>query len=101
MAMTLEQFLEAHPVDRTEVDKYKEQMLTEVRAYRLRELRKSLGITQQQLAQRIGVSQRQVSKIEQGDIENAKLSTIRGYLNAIGGTLSLEFERGDARIRIA
>ncbi|MFC5369276.1 helix-turn-helix domain-containing protein [Arcanobacterium bovis] len=101
MAMTLEQFLEVHPVDRTEVDKYKEQMLTEVRAYRLRELRESLGITQQQLAQRIGVSQRQVSKIEQGDIENAKLSTIRGYLNAIGGTLSLEFERGDARIRIA
>ena len=101
MAMKLDDFLVEHPVNRENVEAHKERMLAEVRAYRLRELRESAGLTQQQLASRIGVSQRQISKIEHGDLDNTKVGTIRGYLEAVGGGLALEYVTGDARVQVA
>lgn len=101
MAMTLNDFLAEHPVNRANVEAHKDRMLAEVRAYRLRELREEAGLTQQQLADRIGVSQRQVSKIEHGELDNTKVGTIRGYLEAVGGELSLEYVTGDARVQVA
>lgn len=101
MAMSLEDLAAKRPVDRERVEEHKERMLGEVRAYRLRELREQAGLTQAALAERIGVGQRQVSKIEQGDLENAKLGTIRGYLEAVGGSMLLEYVMGDDRVRVA
>ena len=101
MATSLSDFLAEHPVDRDRVDEHKERMLAEVRAYRLRELRESAGLTQKQVAERIGVGQRQVSKIENGDLESAKIGTIRGYLEAVGGSLVIEYATGDARVQVA
>ena len=101
MAMSLEDQLAKRPVDRDLVDAHKERMLTEVRAYRLRELREAAGLTQEQLAERIGVGQRQVSKIERGDLESAKVGTIRKYVEAVGGGLAIEYVTGDSRIQVA
>lgn len=101
MAMSLEDLAAKRPVDRERVEEHKERMLGEVRAYRLRELREQAGLTQAALAERIGVGQRQVSKIEQGDLENAKLGTIRCYLEAVGGSMLLEYVMGDDRVRVA
>lgn len=89
------------PADRALVEQYKRNMLDQVRAYRLRELREQAGLTQRELAERIGVGQRQVSKIEHGDLENTKLGTIRGYLEAVGGVMALDYVMGDQRIRVA
>lgn len=72
-------------------------MIAELRAYRLRELREEIGLTQAQLGERIGVSQRQISKIEHGDIENAKVGTIRKYVEAVGGEMALVCILGDQR----
>ena len=101
MAKTLKDFVAEHPVDRGRVEAHKERMLAEVRAYRLRELREQAGLTQAQLAERIGVGQRQVSKIEQGNLDSAKVGTIRSYLEAVGGELSLEYVMGDQRMQVA
>lgn len=101
MAMSLKEFVAKHPVDRDRVELHKERMLAEVRAYRLRELREQAGLTQSQLAERIGVGQRQVSKIERGDLDSAKVGTIRNYLEAVGGGLALEYVIGDQRVQIA
>lgn len=104
MALSYEEYLAKHPIDtadRAEIDAYKEQMLAEVRAYRLRELRERAGLTQAQLAERIGVGQRQVSKIEHGDLDSAKIGTIRRYLEAVGGGLSVEYVVGDERVQVA
>ena len=101
MAMDLDEFLADHPVNREKVEAHKERMLAEVRAYRLRELRENAGLTQQELAERIGVSQRQISKIEHGDLDNSKVGTIRGYLEAVGGGLALEYVTADARVQVA
>ena len=91
MAMSLEEFLINHPVDQREVDAYKAQMYAEIRAYHLCELREQAGLTQVQVAERIGVGQRQISKIEYDDLEITKIGTIRSYLEAIGGILSVEY----------
>lgn len=101
MAMSLKDFLAEHPVDRERVNAQKDRMLAEVRAYRLRELREAAGLTQEQVALRIGVSQRQVSKIEHGNLNNSRVGTIRGYMEAVGGNLTLEYVTGDERIQIA
>ena len=63
--------------------------------------REQAGLTQAQLAERIGVGQRQVSKIENGDIDNAKVSTIRNYLEAVGGSMAIEYVIGDQRVQVA
>lgn len=63
-------------------------MLADVHAYRLRELRKQAGLAQAHLAERTGVLHRQVSKIERGDLDSAKVGTIRKYPEAVGGGLS-------------
>jgi predicted transcriptional regulator len=101
MAMTLDDFLVSHPVDRELVEVHKARMLAEVRAYQLRELREQAGLTQSEVAERIGVGQRQISKIERGDLNNARVGTIRGYLEAIGGAMAIEFVAGDAKLQIA
>ncbi|MER6927270.1 helix-turn-helix transcriptional regulator [Kocuria palustris] len=97
----MDEFLAQHPVDQANVGAHKQRMLAEVRAFKLRELRQDAGLTQQQVAERIGVSQRQVSKIERGDLDSAKVGTIRGYLEAVGGELALEFIGGDTRVQVA
>ena len=101
MALTPEQLLEKRPANRARVDAHKEQMLGEVRAYRLRELREQLGLSQAQLAERIGVGQRQVSKIENGDLDSARVGTVRKYMEAVGGDLVVEYVAGDSRLQVA
>ncbi|WP_106818916.1 helix-turn-helix domain-containing protein [Janibacter massiliensis] len=64
-------------------------------------MREQAGLTQAQVAERIGVGQRQVSKIENGDIDNAKVSTIRNYLEAVGGSMAIEYVIGDQRVQVA
>lgn len=98
---TLEELQQRRPIDRERVGEHKQRMLAEVRAYRLRELREQAGLTQAELAERIGVGQRQVSKIEHGALDNAKVGTIRRYLEAVGGDLSIEYVMGDSRIQVA
>ncbi len=101
MTRTLKDFVAEQPVDRERVEAHKERMLAEVRAYRLRELREQAGLTQAQLAERIGVGQRQISKIEHGDLDSAKIGTIRGYLEAVGGGMAVEYVVGDQRLQVA
>ncbi len=101
MALSYEELAARYPTDRAEIDAHKERMLAEVRAYRLRELRERAGLTQAQLAERIGVGQRQVSKIESGDLDSARIGTIRRYLEAVGGGLAVEYVMGDERVQVA
>lgn len=101
MSLTREQLLAERPVNRARVEAHKFHMLSEVRAYRLRELREATGLSQTELAKIIGVGQRQVSKIENGDLDNARVGTIRKYLEAVGGDIAVEFVSGDQRLQVA
>lgn len=99
--MSLEDLQRVRPVDRARVDAYKQQMRSEIRAYRLRELRQASDLTQVELARRLQLSQNRVSRLEQGDIERSQVDTLRRYVQALGGELRIEVEFGEDRIQIA
>ncbi len=101
MAKKLSDVLKDRPVDRKNVDAHKKRMVEEVRSYRLRELRKASDLSQVELAHRLNISQNRVSRIEHGDIERAQLDTLRKYVEAVGGELSVEVSIGDERFLIA
>jgi len=62
-----------------------DKMRAEARAHHLAEIRERHNITQTALAERIGVSQSRVSRIERGDLGRAGITTLRNYVEALGG----------------
>lgn len=101
MAKTLEELL-AERLGRPEVQEaHMARMLAEVRAYKLRELREMLSMTQTEVAQTLAVSQKRVSEIERGQVDFTKVDTLRRYADAIGGTLKVEVTVGEETFQIA
>ncbi|MDH6277934.1 transcriptional regulator with XRE-family HTH domain [Aurantimicrobium minutum] len=96
-----DQLFAEYPSDPALVEEHKKRMMAEVRAYRLKELRKELHITQVELAQQLQVSQNRISRIEHGDIEKSQVDTLRKYVEAVGGTLTLEVQVGDRKFQLA
>lgn len=76
--------IDADPARRARVDEHKQAILA---AMCLSQLRKARGLTQLQLAEQLGVSQVDVSRIENAD--DTQLSTLRRYVDALGGHLEL------------
>jgi DNA-binding XRE family transcriptional regulator len=86
------------PRDKVELAAFKAEALDEVRAYRLADVRQKHGLTQVEVAERLHVSQTAVSKIERGELARSELSTIRKYVEAIGGKLEIVADFGDERL---
>ncbi len=59
----------------------------------LRDLRKAMTQTQERVAKRLGIKQENVSRIEQR--ADLLISTLRGYVEAMGGKLHLVAEFPD------
>jgi predicted XRE-type DNA-binding protein len=68
--------------------------------YRLKLLRKSLGLNQTELAKRLGVSQIRVSQIEKGQISKFEVGTLKRYVEALGGELSITVRVGDKQLEL-
>ncbi len=98
---TLNEIKDRRPPRPERVQAHKNRMLAETRAWRLRELREQFDLTQVELAQQLAVSQNRVSTIERGDIDKAQVDTLRRYVEALGGTLTLEVKVGDDTFKIA
>lgn len=64
----------------------------------LRRLRLARGRTQQQIAETLGSTQPEVSKLEKRS--DMRISTVRAYVGALGGTLELRarFDDGDVEL---
>ena len=69
---------------RRRVDKIKTELRAELR---LRELRQARALTQQQVAERLNVKQPAIAKLEQRT--DVYLSSLRSYIEAIGGELQI------------
>jgi transcriptional regulator with XRE-family HTH domain len=88
-------------LDEEKVSEASTQLETRIHAYRLKELRKELQITQVELAQQLHVSQNRISRIEQGDIEKSQVDTLRKYVEAMGGTLRIDVEVDGKKFQLA
>lgn len=76
-AKRLSDLLNERPIDRAAVESHKKRMVDVIRAYRLREIRQALELTQVEVASRLQVSQNRVSRIEHGDVDKAQINTLR------------------------
>lgn len=65
----------------------------------LRALREAVGLTQEELAKRVEITQSQLSKLERRD--DHRLSTLRRYVEALGGTLEISAIVDGKRIKLA
>lgn len=71
------------------------QVRESIAAMPLADIRKAIGQTQQELAARLGVAQGSVSKVE--NAADLYLSTLRKYVEALGGELRLTATFPDGR----
>jgi DNA-binding XRE family transcriptional regulator len=56
------------------------------------EARQAAGLTQAEVAGRLGVSQAQVARVERRGYDSYTLSTLRRYIQALGGNFALQVE---------
>ena len=87
--------LYADPKRRARIEAETQAILT---GLRLADLRTEQGLTQVQVAERLGTTQEDVSRIERA--EDTQLSTIRRYIEALGGSLELHAVFADRDIPI-
>lgn len=87
-------------LDEQRIDALKMKLLAEVRAHRLAEIRQAYGLDQSALAERLGVSQSRISRLERGELDRSEISTVRGYVEALGGEVEIVARFGDERITV-
>ena len=98
VAKTWREVRATRPPREEQVAGHRARMDSEVRAYRLREVREEQGLTQVELADRMHVKQPTVSQLESGEIDRAGLSTIKAYVEALGGTVEVLADFGDRKL---
>ena len=98
---TVEQQLALRPVDETRVEAMAQRLREQVRANSLREIRLAQEITQTELAAQLQVSQNRISQLEHGEIGRSQVDTLRRYVEALGGRLSVEAAFGHSRFVLA
>jgi len=69
-------------------------------AYRLAEIRQAQELTQVEVAEIVGVTQPNISRLESADLDSAALSTLRAYVQALGGRLRVVADFGDRQLMI-
>lgn len=87
-------------IDEAKVAEHRRRMRDAQRAYRLAEIRKSLGLTQTDVAEAMHVSQRRVSAVEHGELTRTNFGTVATYVAALGGRVEIVASFGDERIVI-
>lgn len=86
--------IEANPDRRARVDGYEREMREQMLL--LQKLREHRKVTQHELAEALGVAQSNISRIEHED--DPQVSTVRKFVEALGGELVLQAKIGDEMI---
>jgi predicted transcriptional regulator len=80
---------------RVKVDQYRHVMKD---ALALADLREERRVTQQEIADKLGISQPNISRVEHQ--EDVYLSTLRGYVDALGGHLEVRAVFSDQMVTL-
>lgn len=87
-------------LDEQAVENARKEMLDEVRAYRLADIRNEQHLSQSDVALRMKVSQPRVSAIERGELGSTELGTLEAYVEALGGKVRIVAQFGDDALTI-
>jgi DNA-binding XRE family transcriptional regulator len=88
----LQEIWDSLPADRRQrIEKRTQELEAEYLA--LQEMRQLVGITQSEVAQKLGIPQSNVSRLEKSS--DMLISTLRGYVEALGGKLEIAIELPD------
>lgn len=86
MAVSYKEIMARLPAERrAQIEARAQELIAEYRT--LQDLRKAHKLTQKDMAEKLGLDQANVSRLEQRS--DVLLSTIRSYIEAMGGTLDL------------
>ncbi len=85
------------PAERDAVAKRAAELIAE--EMKLRSLREAFALTQEQVAARMGVGQETISRIE-GAERDIRLSTLKKYVEALGGELELVARFPERTVRV-
>lgn len=86
MTRTLDQMMkDMSPTRRRKIERRAAQLVAEEMS--LREVRRAHKLTQERIGETLGIGQDQVSRLEQRS--DLLISTLRSYIEAMGGTLTL------------
>lgn len=88
----------ADPKRRANVERHRRETIAEIIAYTLAEVRKARAVTQTDLARVLQVQQSSVSRLEHED--DPHLSTLREYVEALGGRLEVAAVFDEERIQL-
>ena len=97
----LNAYLDKRGISKEEMDEARAYTQAVIDAYNLREARKACNMTQVQLARIMGVSQNRISRMENGDIGSMSLDTVRRYVEALGGEITLIAALPTGRVSLA
>ena len=85
----LNNYLAKRGITEEQMDQARNATQSYIDGFALRQARNDGGMTQVQIAEAMGVSQNRISRMEHGDLATMSLDTIRRYIEALGGKLSL------------
>lgn len=95
MNINIDKVIKDLPADRQErIQKQADEYIGEYTS--LQELRKSLGVTQKEIARKQGITQVNISNLE--NRKDMHLSTLRKYVEALGGTLEINIRLSEKEI---
>lgn len=97
----LDDYLKKRGITEEQMEVARQRTQAYIDAYNLAQARKASHMTQAEMAKAMGVSQNRVSRIENGDMEAMSLSSIRRYIEALGGQLTLEADLPIGRIDLS
>ncbi|MEG1913255.1 MAG: helix-turn-helix transcriptional regulator [Cloacibacillus sp.] len=97
----LDDYLKERGITAVQMAKAEELTQAYIDAYNLREARKANHMTQVELAKAMGVSQNRVSRMENGDINAMSVETLRKYIEALGGRMSLVADLPTGKVSLA
>jgi DNA-binding XRE family transcriptional regulator len=86
------------PPDAAAVARHRARFDAEARAYQLREIREEQGLTQAQLAERMQITQPTISALESGNLDRSGLTTLKAYVEALGGTVEVTATFGERKL---
>lgn len=97
----LNAYLEKRGITVEQMDEARAETQAVIDSYNLRQARKASNMTQVELAKTMGVSQNRISRMENGDLGSMSLDTLRRYVEALGGRLTLVAELPSGTVMLA